>query len=59
MPIANKWLLSIGMEGVYGASIPDRKHYNPGGYQFGTDFVSNNLIREIDFTTIHAYPDLW
>lgn len=46
------------MEGFYGDSIPDRKQYNPG-FQVGTDFVTNNLIKEIDFSTIHAYPDNW
>ncbi|CAM9003557.1 unnamed protein product [Rhodiola kirilowii] len=56
--IDNKQLLEIGMEGFYGDSIQDRKHYNPG-YQVGTDFISNNLVREIDFATIHAYPDAW
>ncbi|KAK6116723.1 hypothetical protein DH2020_049543 [Rehmannia glutinosa] len=56
--IDKKHLLEIGMEGFYGDSIPDRKQYNPG-YQVGTDFISSNLIKEIDFTTIHAYPDAW
>ncbi|KAG8378549.1 hypothetical protein BUALT_Bualt08G0148500 [Buddleja alternifolia] len=56
--IDSKHLLEVGMEGFYGDSIPDRKQYNPG-YQVGTDFITNNLIKEIDFTTIHAYPDIW
>ncbi|KAL6315366.1 hypothetical protein AAG906_000474 [Vitis piasezkii] len=51
-------LLEIGMEGFYGDSMPEKKVNNPG-YQVGTDFISNNLIKEIDFTTIHAYPDIW
>ncbi|KAL3630330.1 Mannan endo-1,4-beta-mannosidase 2 [Castilleja foliolosa] len=56
--IDKKHLLEVGMEGFYGDSIQDRKQYNPG-YQVGTDFISTNLIKEIDFTTIHAYPDAW
>ncbi|KAL5776110.1 hypothetical protein ACOSP7_009036 [Xanthoceras sorbifolium] len=56
--IDNRHLLEIGMEGFYGDSVPDRKQFNPG-YEVGTDFISNNLIKEIDFTTIHAYPDQW
>ncbi|KAK9205204.1 hypothetical protein WN943_015471 [Citrus x changshan-huyou] len=56
--IDNKHLLEIGLEGFYGDSIPDKKQFNPG-YQVGTDFISNNMIKEIDFTTIHAYPDQW
>ncbi|KAK1433413.1 hypothetical protein QVD17_10323 [Tagetes erecta] len=51
-------LLEIGMEGFYGDTMPERKQANPG-YQVGTDFISNNLVKEIDFTTIHAYPDQW
>ncbi|OVA20457.1 Glycoside hydrolase [Macleaya cordata] len=57
--IDNKHLLEIGMEGFYGDSMPEKKQNNPGGYNFGTDFISSNLIKEIDFATIHAYPDLW
>ncbi|XP_074373553.1 mannan endo-1,4-beta-mannosidase 5-like [Apium graveolens] len=53
-----KHLLEIGMEGFYGDTMPNKKQINPG-YQVGTDFISNNLIKEIDFATIHAYPDIW
>ncbi|CAN4096231.1 unnamed protein product [Withania somnifera] len=54
----NKHLLEVGMEGFYGDSVPERKSFNPG-YQVGTDFISNHLINEIDFATIHAYTDQW
>ncbi|CAI9100028.1 OLC1v1036946C1 [Oldenlandia corymbosa var. corymbosa] len=54
----NKHLLEVGMEGFYGDSMPEKKQNNPG-YQVGTDFISNHLIKEIDFATIHAYPDQW
>lgn len=54
----NKHLLEIGMEGFYGDSVIDRKQINPG-YQVGTDYISNNLVKEIDFATIHAYPGVW
>ncbi|KAE9593336.1 putative mannan endo-1,4-beta-mannosidase [Lupinus albus] len=57
--IDNKHLLSIGMEGFYGDDTPDRKQYNPGNYTVGTEFIKNHLVKEIDFTTIHAYPDNW
>ncbi|CAA0833702.1 Mannan endo-1-4-beta-mannosidase 7 [Striga hermonthica] len=53
-----KHLLEIGMEGFYGDTMPQRKQVNPG-YQVGTDFISNNLVKGIDFATIHAYPDAW
>lgn len=49
-------LLEIGLEGFYGN---DKKQYNPNYINYGTDFISNNQIREIDFTTIHIYPDQW
>lgn len=51
-------LLDIGLEGFYGESMPEKKEYNPG-YQVGTDFISNNRIEEVDFATIHLYPDQW
>ncbi|KAJ3675368.1 hypothetical protein LUZ60_004410 [Juncus effusus] len=51
-------LLEVGMEGFYGDSVPEKKQYNPG-YQVGTDYISSNLVKEIDFATIHAYPDIW
>ncbi|KAK9066790.1 hypothetical protein SSX86_014113 [Deinandra increscens subsp. villosa] len=51
-------LLEIGMEGFYGDTMPERKQINPG-YQVGTDFIGSNLLKEIDFATIHAYPDQW
>ncbi|GFP98193.1 putative mannan endo-1 4-beta-mannosidase 9 [Phtheirospermum japonicum] len=51
-------LLEVGMEGFYGESMPEKKQNNPG-YEVGTDFISNNLIPQIDFATIHLYPDQW
>ncbi|KAL2954280.1 hypothetical protein AAZX31_19G212400 [Glycine max] len=54
--IDNNHLLEVGLEGFYGESMPDKKQFNPG-YQVGTDFISNNQVPEIDFTTIHLYPD--
>ncbi|ONK61418.1 uncharacterized protein A4U43_C08F29700 [Asparagus officinalis] len=52
-------LVEIGGEGFYGASMPDRKALNPYASLYGTDFVPNNQVPEIDFATIHAYPDSW
>ncbi|CAN4118301.1 unnamed protein product [Withania somnifera] len=52
----NNHLLEVGMEGFYGDSVLERKSVNPS-YQVGTDFISNHLINEIDFATIHAYTD--
>nr|AFK43830.1 unknown [Lotus japonicus] len=53
-------LLEIGLEGFYGESMPQKKQFNPGGFQGGgTDFISNNQVPQIDFATIHLYPDQW
>ncbi|KAK7278095.1 hypothetical protein RJT34_23120 [Clitoria ternatea] len=51
-------LLEIGLEGFYGESTPEKKQFNPG-YQIGTDFITNNQVPQIDFATIHLYPDRW
>ncbi|PWA85859.1 glycoside hydrolase, family 5 [Artemisia annua] len=51
-------LVEIGLEGFYGESMPDKKQNNPG-YEVGTDFISNNRINNVDFATIHLYPDQW
>ncbi|OVA16581.1 Glycoside hydrolase [Macleaya cordata] len=56
--IDSNHLLEVGLEGFYGESMPEKKQFNPG-YQVGTDFISNNRIPGIDFTTIHLYPDQW
>uniref|UniRef100_A0A7N0V0H2 mannan endo-1,4-beta-mannosidase n=1 Tax=Kalanchoe fedtschenkoi TaxID=63787 RepID=A0A7N0V0H2_KALFE len=51
-------LLEIGLEGFYGPSTPEKLRDIPD-FQLGTDFIANNQINEIDFTTIHAYPEQW
>ncbi|XP_057975740.1 mannan endo-1,4-beta-mannosidase 7-like [Malania oleifera] len=51
-------LLEVGLEGFYGASLPQRQQYNPN-VQAGTDFIANNQIPGIDFATVHSYPDQW
>ncbi|CAL9119058.1 unnamed protein product [Musa textilis] len=58
--IDGKHLLEVGFEGFYGDSTPDKiKLYNPNAYQLGTDYITSNQVNEIDYTTIHAYPDIW
>ncbi|XP_038979898.1 putative mannan endo-1,4-beta-mannosidase 9 [Phoenix dactylifera] len=56
--IDSNHMLEVGLEGFYGESRPERKQFNPG-YEVGTDFIANNMVPEIDFATIHAYPDQW
>ncbi|KAL6518657.1 hypothetical protein OROGR_019159 [Orobanche gracilis] len=52
-------LLEIGLEGFYGPSTRNKMQFNPGDYQVGTDFIANNQNADIDFATIHFYPDQW
>ncbi|KAL3630426.1 hypothetical protein CASFOL_023410 [Castilleja foliolosa] len=56
--IDNKHLVEVGLEGFYGESMPEKKQNNPG-FEVGTDFISNNLVQQIDFSTIHLYPEQW
>ncbi|CAD5173361.1 unnamed protein product [Musa acuminata subsp. malaccensis] len=56
--IDSNHLLEAGLEGFYGASSP-QKQFNPRLLQVGTDFIANNRIPNIDFATIHVYPDQW
>ncbi|XP_045807817.1 mannan endo-1,4-beta-mannosidase 4-like [Trifolium pratense] len=56
--IDSNHLLEIGLEGFYGETT-SQKLFNPNSTQVGTDFISNNQIPEIDFATIHIYPDQW
>ncbi|KAI5402957.1 mannan endo-1,4-beta-mannosidase 7 [Lathyrus oleraceus] len=48
-------LLEAGLEGFYGLS---KTESNPN-FQVGTDFIANNQISNIDFATLHSYPDQW
>ena len=51
--IDSKHLLEAGLEGFY--------HHNKKNphFEVGTDFLRNNQIAEIDFATVHSYPDQW
>lgn len=48
-------LLEAGLEGFYGEY---KREMNPG-FSVGTDFITNNQIRGLDFATVHSYPDIW
>ncbi|CAI5494687.1 unnamed protein product [Closterium sp. Naga37s-1] len=53
-------LLSIGSEGFYGPSTPDRaKALNAEWWMVnvGTDFVRNNKVPGIDLASVHAYAN--
>ncbi|XP_078428545.1 mannan endo-1,4-beta-mannosidase 1-like [Wolffia australiana] len=53
-------LLEAGLEGFYGPTAPpERRQLDVAGGGLGADFIANNRIQDIDFATVHAYPDLW
>jgi mannan endo-1,4-beta-mannosidase len=54
-------MLEVGLEGFYGSETFGGATVNPDSYftQLGTDFIRNNQVWAIDFTTVHSYPDLW
>ena len=47
-------ILEAGLEGFYGEY---KNEINPG-FSMGTNFITNNQIKEIDFATVHSYPDI-
>ncbi|CAN4122876.1 unnamed protein product [Withania somnifera] len=56
--IDSNHLVEAGLEGFYGYSDPQKLQFNPN-FQVGTDFITNNQIPEIDFATVHSYPEQW
>ncbi|KAG8377821.1 hypothetical protein BUALT_Bualt08G0073500 [Buddleja alternifolia] len=56
--IDSNHLLEAGLEGFYGQSDAHKQQNNPY-FQVGTDFLTNNHIPDIDFATVHSYPDQW
>ncbi|XVF01999.1 hypothetical protein REPUB_Repub04eG0138500 [Reevesia pubescens] len=54
-------LLTIGLEGFYGPKSPKKSTVNPEEWAsaLGSDFVRNSNITDIDFTSVHIYPDHW
>lgn len=60
--IDRKHLLTVGTEGFYGpTSTPDKLNVNPGHWfnNYGLDFIRNSMVSDIDFASIHLYPDTW
>ncbi|XP_022764073.1 mannan endo-1,4-beta-mannosidase 5-like isoform X3 [Durio zibethinus] len=54
-------LLTIGLEGFYGPKSPKKSTVNPEEWAstLGSDFVHNSNITNVDFTSVHIYPDHW
>ncbi|CAN8326259.1 unnamed protein product [Cochlearia groenlandica] len=59
--IDDKHLLTVGLEGFYGPKNPKRLSVNPERWasELGSDFVMNSNSSNIDFASVHIYPDHW
>ncbi|KAK8517255.1 hypothetical protein V6N13_092538 [Hibiscus sabdariffa] len=56
-----KHLVTVGLEGFYGHNTTKGLDANPGEWaaSLGSDFIQNSAIKNIDFASVHAYPDSW
>ncbi|MCL7046801.1 hypothetical protein MKW94_001507 [Papaver nudicaule] len=55
-------LVTVGLEGFYGLTESAAKlSVNPGDWasSSGSDFIRNSNIANIDFASVHIYPDHW
>jgi len=59
--IDKKHLLTVGLEGFYGPNDPKSSTVNPELWasRLGSDFIRNSKISNIDFASVHIYPDHW
>ncbi|KAF6144963.1 hypothetical protein GIB67_013314 [Kingdonia uniflora] len=57
----DKHLVTVGLEGFYGLKAINRSSVNPGEWaaSLGSDFIQNSAVENIDFASVHAYPDSW
>ncbi|CAM8979541.1 unnamed protein product [Rhodiola kirilowii] len=56
-----KHLVTVGTEGFYGLNTLSESGVNPGEWasSLGSDFIQNSAIADIDFASVHAYPESW
>lgn len=56
-----KHLVTVGLEGFYSFKSNVNYGANPGNWAaaLGSDFINNSAIKDIDFASVHAYPDSW
>ncbi|XP_020237606.1 mannan endo-1,4-beta-mannosidase 2 [Cajanus cajan] len=59
--IDKRHLVTVGLEGFYGPNDPKRSTVNPEEWasRLGSDFIRNSQTPNIDFTSVHIYPDHW
>lgn len=56
-----KHLVTVGLEGFYSYERTEKLGINPGNWasSLGSDFIKNSADKNIDFASVHAYPDSW
>lgn len=54
-------LVTVGLEGFYGPKNSKRLTVNPEAWaaDLGSDFIRNSRSENIDFASVHIYPDHW
>lgn len=54
-------LVTVGLEGFYGPRNAKRLTVNPEEWAsaLGSDFIRDSEIGNIDFASVHIYPDHW
>ncbi|KAJ4817703.1 hypothetical protein LUZ62_030269 [Rhynchospora pubera] len=54
-------LVTVGLEGFYSPKTTHRLGVNPGDWAASlcSDFILNSAVENIDFASVHAYPDSW
>ena len=54
-------LVTVGLEGFYSLKTTQMSAVNPGEWaaSLGSDFIQNSATENIDFASVHAYPDSW
>lgn len=54
-------LVTVGLEGFYGPKDPKKLTVNPEEWasQLGSDFIRNSKGANVDFASVHIYPDHW
>ncbi|KAG2425378.1 hypothetical protein HXX76_013792 [Chlamydomonas incerta] len=59
--LAPRQLVTVGLEGFFGASTPELLHHNPyrSAAAHGTDWQAVLSHPALDFACMHLYPDQW
>ncbi|CAK7346693.1 unnamed protein product [Dovyalis caffra] len=57
--LEKRHLVTVGLEGFYGLNTTNKSDVNPGIWaaSLGSDFKPDSAINNIDFASVHTYPD--